>query len=253
MESLDEKVVVVTGGGSGIGEATAELFAQQGSSVLIVDIDASAGQSVADRVGGEFCVADVSNLDDVVRAFDRCEELFGGVDVAFLNAGIASGIDDVTKIDGALYRRVTGVNMDGVVHGVRTAIPAMKRRGGGAIVATASMAGFTPYSPDPLFAATKLAVVGLIRSVAPLLEYHDITANTVNPSVVDTNIMTEETKYRLAQSGVKIMAPSDVAQTVLRVVTGGGTGECWICDGASKERVYEFEDIGSPLSASRDG
>lgn len=251
MESLDQKVVLVTGGASGIGAASAELFAKQGSSVLVVDVDEAAGQDVADRVGGAFCAADVSNLDDVTAAFDRCEEVFGGIDIAFLNAGIATGIDDITKVDGALYRRIMGVNLDGVVHGVRTAIPAMKRRGGGAIVATASMAGFTPYSPDPLFAATKLAIVGLIRSVAPVLEYHDITANTVNPSIVDTNIMTEETKYRLLQSGVEIMAPSDVAETVLRIVVEGGTGESWICDVAGEDRRYEFQEMAGPLSRRR--
>lgn len=250
MNPLDQKVALVTGGGSGIGEATAELFAKQGMSVLVVDIDDAAGQAVANRIGAEYCTADVSNPEHVAMAFGRCEEVFGGVDVAFLNAGIATQIDDLTKLDDALYRRIMGVNVDGVVYGIRAAVPAMKRRGGGAIVATASMAGFTPYSPDPLFAATKLAVVGLIRSVAPLLEYHEITANTVNPGIVDTNIMTEETKYRLTQSGVRIMSASDVAQSVLRVVSGGGTGECWICDGTGDDRVYDFREMASPMATS---
>lgn len=122
MESLDHKVVLVTGGGS-----------------------------------------------DVARAFGRCEERFGGSDIAFLNAGIATGVDDIAKST--------------------TPFTAASR-------VSTWMASCMASPLDPLFAATKLAVVGLVRSVAPLLEHHGITANTVNPNIVDTNIMTEELARR---------------------------------------------------------
>ena len=167
MGELDGKVALITGAASGIGKATAERFTAEGARVCVVDFDDAAGTAVADALGGVFVHADAGEAADVDVAFATCERELGGVDVAFLNAGIAIGHGDMATIPDELYRRIMRVNVDGVVFGLRAAIRAMERRGGGAIVATASIAGLIPFPPDPVYDATKHAVVGLIRSAAP--------------------------------------------------------------------------------------
>ena len=93
----------------------------------------------------------------------------GGVDIAYLNAGIAIGVADLTELTDELYTRIMRVNVDGVVYGTRAAIRCDAGRGGGAIVATSSLAGLIPFPPDPVYDLTKHAVVGFIRSAAPTL------------------------------------------------------------------------------------
>ena len=124
------------------------------------------------------------------RVVRRVRRAFGGVDIAFLNAGISIGVADLATLSDDDYYRMMRVNVDGVVFGLRAAIRAMEARGGGAIVATSSLAGLIPFPPDPVYDASKHAVVGLIRSVAPTLAAKGITANTVNPGITDTNILT---------------------------------------------------------------
>ena len=106
-------------------------------------------QRLPRSVGGSSFAADAGDPDQVDAAFARCVEELGGVDVAFLNAGIAIGVADLTALDEATYRRIMRVNVDGVVFGLRAAIRAMTERGGGAIVATARSRGSIPFPPDP--------------------------------------------------------------------------------------------------------
>ena len=153
---------------------------------MIVDRQADAAAAVADELGGVAHVADVSRSDAwpeiVAAAIDR----FGGIDIAHLNAGIAIGVSDMGALTDEDYRRIMGVNVDGVVFGARAVIPEMLRRGGGHVVATSSLAGVIAFPGDPIYTATKHTVVGLVRSLAKTLVDQNVTINAVSPGLVDT-------------------------------------------------------------------
>jgi len=253
MATLDGKVAIVTGAASGIGKATAERLAAEGARVGVVDLTDDAGRTVAESVGGVFHRADVGEPDEVDAAFAAVERELGGVDIAFLNAGIAIGHPQIETLPDDLYRLIMRVNVDGVVYGARAAIRAMERRGGGAIVATSSLAGLIPFPPDPVYDLTKHAVVGFIRSIALSLQPKGITANTVNPGMTDTKIMGEDARRMLREANFPIMPPSQIADAVFRIVTGGRTGECWVCQPGREPEPYRFHDVPGPRTEGAQG
>jgi NAD(P)-dependent dehydrogenase (short-subunit alcohol dehydrogenase family) len=253
MGALDGKVALITGAGSGIGRATAERFAAEGARVCAVDFDDDAGRAVAAAAGGTFVHADAGEAAEVDAAFAACESELGGVDVAYLNAGIAIGVADITALTDAEYHRIMRVNVDGVVWGTRAAIPALRRRGGGAIVATSSLAGLIPFPFDPVYDLGKHAVVGFIRSVAPTLHAMNITANTVNPGMTDTNIIGADAKAVFEANDFPLMPASQIADAVLTIVTTGRTGECWVCQPGREAEPYRFHDVPGPRSEGARG
>jgi NAD(P)-dependent dehydrogenase (short-subunit alcohol dehydrogenase family) len=253
MGALDGKVALITGAASGIGKATAERFTAEGARVCVVDFDDHSGRAVATDLDTVFVHADAGEAADVDAAFDACERELGGVDIAFLNAGIAIGHSDLSTLSDDLYRRIMRVNVDGVVFGLRAAIRALERRGGGAIVATASLAGILPFPPDPIYDATKHAVVGLVRSAAPPLLAKGITANTVNPGMTDTNILTDEAKQMFAAADFPLMPASQIAEAVLLIVTSGRTGECWVCQPGRDAEPYRFHGVPGPRAEGAAG
>jgi NAD(P)-dependent dehydrogenase (short-subunit alcohol dehydrogenase family) len=247
------KVALVTGGGSGIGLATVERLTEEGAKVFVVDLDEGGAHASAGSFGGVAHQADVGDPDQVDEAFDRCTRELGGVDIAFLNAGIAIGVADLTELDGATYRKIMRVNVDGVVYGLRAAIRAMRARNGGAIVATASLAGIIPFPPDPIYDASKHAVVGLIRSVAPTLEPEGITANCVNPGMTDTNILTDDAKALFAEMDFPLIPPRQIADAVLEAITSGATGRCFVCQPGREALPYEFRNVPGPRTEAARG
>ncbi|MGZ6980478.1 MAG: SDR family NAD(P)-dependent oxidoreductase, partial [Acidimicrobiia bacterium] len=252
MGQLDGKVALITGAASGIGRATTTLLAAQGARICCVDIDPR-GRDVADEVGGVFVAADAGESSDVDNAFAACELELGGVDIAYLNAGIAIGVEDLTQLTDDVYQRIMRINVDGVVYGTRAAIRSMTRRGGGAIVATSSLAGIIPFPPDPVYDLGKHAVVGLIRSVAPTLAPLGITANTVNPGMTDTNILSDDAKQFFAEAKFPLMPPEQIAEAVLTIVTTGRTGECWVCQPGRDAEPYRFHDVPGPRTQEAEG
>lgn len=222
---LDGKVLVVTGGGSGIGLATARMAHARGAKVLIVD-RAPEAEEIADELEGEFVIGNVDDpalWDRVAHAATR----IGGPHIVHLNAGIYGSNGPIEELDIDVYRSVMGANVDGVVLGVRAMVPALVTAGGGAIVATASLAGLVPFPPNPLYTATKHAVVGLIRSLAPTLTAQNITINAVCPAPVDTPMTVGAAEgIDLATLGFKIIPVDEVAAAVLELATTEGTGRC---------------------------
>src|SRR5581483_9997523 len=157
------KVAVVTGGASGVGAAVVRRLAGAGASVLLVDVDEARGAPLAGEVGGRFVAADAGDPAAWDRVVGTAVDELRGLDLVHLNAGIPTGpypvaIDDTSD---AQYRRVMGVNVDGVFFGVRRCVPPMAEAGGGSIVVTSSLAGVMPLPQDPVYGATKHAVLGL--------------------------------------------------------------------------------------------
>jgi NAD(P)-dependent dehydrogenase (short-subunit alcohol dehydrogenase family) len=240
--TFDQKVAVVTGAASGIGAASARRLAREGASVIVTDVDAEAGSAVADEIDGRFVALDVGDPD----AWDDLVSSVDGVDLAHLNAGIPMGPYPV-RIEQSVvadYRRVTAVNADGVFFGIRALVPAMEARGGGSIVVTASLAGLGPHEPDPVYAATKHFVIGLVRSLgAPLAEL-GITVNAVCPGGVDTALL-EAIRHRdaLRDAGRPLMDPDEIAKAAAMLLAGGETGQAYtVVLGRPPER-YEFRGV----------
>jgi NAD(P)-dependent dehydrogenase (short-subunit alcohol dehydrogenase family) len=228
--SFEGKVALVTGGASGVGAAVVRRLAGEGASVVVVDVDAGRGEPLAAEVGGRFVATDVGDPAAWNRAVGTAVDELGGLDLVHLNAGIPTGeypvlVEDVTD---AQYRRVMGVNLDGVFFGIRACVPAISARGGGAIVATSSLAGIAPLPQDPVYAATKHAVIGLVRSLAGPLAEHRITINTICPGGIDTPLLdTTGSRETMREAGRPLMDPDVCAQVVADLMSGDETGQAY--------------------------
>src|SRR5262249_21330293 len=208
----------------GIGRAPARRRRQEGRTVVVVDRDAAAGERVATELGGRFLAADVGSPDDWTRVVQATAAAEGGLDVVHLNAGVTTGEGDLERLTDEQYRRIMGANVDGVVFGMRAVLPLLRKGGGGAIVATASLAGLIAFPPDPIYDLTKHAVIGLVRSVAPAVAAHGITVNAVCPGIVDTPLVGDEAKAFLRQAAFPLIPPEDIAEAVFVAATGAETG-----------------------------
>lgn len=253
MGTLDAKVALVTGGASGIGLATAERLAGEGASLVVLDRDAVGAGAAADRLGGSALEADVADPAAWARVVTEVEEAFGRLDVAFLNAGVTTGEADITRLTDDQYRRITGANMDGVVFGVRAVVPLMEAAGGGAIVATSSLAGLIAFSPDPVYTLTKHAVVGLVRALAPQLAERSITVNAICPSLVDTPLLGSDAVAGLEAAGFPLIDPAAIADAVIGRVLGSETGEAWVCQAGLEPVSYRFAGVPGPRQAGAEG
>ena len=241
MRDLHGKVALVTGGGSGIGRLTAAKLAERGVDVVIADVDVAAGQQAAKEIDGRFVALDVSDSSAWTTALDDLLGAAGTVDIAHLNAGIATGLTDLESMSDEDYRRVMGVNVDGVVFGARAVLPRMPE--GGAIVATASLGGLVPMPTDPIYSLGKHAVVAFVRSIAPLYSARGITVNALCPGFVDTPLVTEEFRALISEMNVPILDPSVVAATVLQIIDEGRTGEAWFVQPGRDPSPYEFRGV----------
>jgi NAD(P)-dependent dehydrogenase (short-subunit alcohol dehydrogenase family) len=252
MRSLSGKVAVVTGGGSGIGLATATHLARAGVTVAIVDVDRASAERVARELGGLGIQADVGHSEEWPGIVEAVTARFGGIDLAHLNAGVTTGESDITKVTDAIYHRAVGVNVDGVVFGVRALVPALSARGGGAIVATASLAGLIGFSPDPIYCLTKHAVVGLVRSLVPQLAEHKITINAVCPSLVDTPLI-DDVRDVLQESGFPLIDVAAVSQAVVERLSGEESGDAMVIQAGREATAFRFARPPGPRAGGTAG
>jgi NAD(P)-dependent dehydrogenase (short-subunit alcohol dehydrogenase family) len=206
---------LVTGGRSGIGAAIVAALGDADVTVL----DLADGHDVAEPA--------------------TWAALEGEFDAAFLNAGVTTGESDVAALGDEQYRRIMRVNVDGVVLGVRE-LAARLMPNGGSIVATASLAGLAGSPLDPVYALTKHAVVGFVRSVAPQLQVRGIRINALCPAFTDTPLVAEELRGALP---APLIDPSFVAEAALRALHDEETGRAWV---VQLNRIEPFRYPGVP-------
>lgn len=193
MARLSDKVAIVTGGGSGMGRATAKLFAAEGAKVVVTDIDESGIASLAAEAGPSvrYLRHDVSNEAGWTEVIDLARSAFGGLHILVNNAGCApEGTPETATI--ADWRRVHAVNAEGVFLGTRAAIPAMRASGGGSIVNIASRAGIRAAPPHlAAYGASKGAVHEYTMTVAVYCARagYNIRCNSINPGAIDTPLL----------------------------------------------------------------
>jgi NAD(P)-dependent dehydrogenase (short-subunit alcohol dehydrogenase family) len=181
---LDGQVAVVTGGGSGIGRATAIRFAAVGATVAVFDRDADAAQQVAAEVGGTAHAVDVRDGDALSAALRTVANATGRLDVLFNNAG-SGDLRPMHMVDDKLWHRLIDVNLTGTFNGMRAAVPLMLEGGQGAIVNNASVSGLMPTRNEAAYSAAKAGVIALTKSGA--LEYGpSVRVNCVAPGHVQT-------------------------------------------------------------------
>jgi NAD(P)-dependent dehydrogenase (short-subunit alcohol dehydrogenase family) len=156
----------------------------------------------------------------------------------------------MARISDEQYRRIVGVNVDGVVFGVRRLAQVMD---GGSIVVTASLAGLTATQPDPLYALTKHAVVGFVRSAAPQLAERGIRLNMVNPGFVDTPLLGDEGRTALEAASFPLLQSEEVAAAVLRVADDEDVGQAWIVQPGREPVKFRFPNLPGPRVEGKGG
>ncbi|MCW2674755.1 MAG: short chain dehydrogenase [Frankiales bacterium] len=187
------RVAVVTGGASGIGLATARRFAAEGAHVVIGDVDPAAGTTAADAVGGMFVPVDVTSPEQVSALFEAAVSSYGGLDIAFNNAGISPPDDDsilTTELDA--WRRVQEVNLTSVYLCCKAAIPHMQARGKGSIINTASFVARLGAATSQIsYTASKGGVLAMSRELGVQFAREGIRVNALSPGPVNTPLLQE--------------------------------------------------------------
>jgi NAD(P)-dependent dehydrogenase (short-subunit alcohol dehydrogenase family) len=194
MALFDGQVAIVTGGGSGIGEAACHLYAREGAKVVISDIDEKRGnevcQAIQDNKGdASFVRADVSNPNDCKSMVAETLEKYGRLDVAFNNAGIGGEANLTAEYSIEGWQKVIAVNLSSVFYCMKYEIPAMLKTGGGAIVNMASFLGQVGFENSPAYVAAKHGVVGLTRTAALEYSKQGIRINSVGPAFIHTPLI----------------------------------------------------------------
>lgn len=225
---LQDKVIIVTGGGSGIGRATSLKLAAEGATVVAADYNENSAKETAELVqkaGGKasFFRADVSKYDEVLKLVDYAVETHGTLNGIFNNAGVGGG-GPVLDQDMDAYYRTININQHGVAFGIFAAGKKMKEIGAsGAIVNTASIYGFMAAEGNFAYNASKAAVVMMTKTAALELTQHNIRVNAVAPGFIDTPILQidDATKQYLANQQLhkKLIQPEKIADVVTFLFT----------------------------------
>jgi NAD(P)-dependent dehydrogenase (short-subunit alcohol dehydrogenase family) len=247
--ALKEKVALVTGGASGIGQAAAQLFAREGAAVAVVDLDEAAGAAVAHEItagGGRalFVAGDVSRSEDCRRAVQQTEATFGGLDVLFNNAGIIRRAS-VVELEEEEWDRVMAVNVKSVYLMSKYAIPVMESGGGGSIINTSSGWGLAGGRRAVSYCASKGALVVLTKAMALDHGPQNIRVNCICPGDTDTPMLRHEAEQlgepvdRFLEEAAdrplqRILSPEDIAQAALFLASDASasvTGISLVVDG----------------------
>ncbi len=245
MSKLGNKVAIVTGAGSGIGQAIAELFASSGAKVVVSDINEEHGKAVVDKIksaGGDafFVKADSSSAEDNRNLVATTVEHYGRLDIACNNAGIGGPAQPTGEYDIEAWEKVINVNLNGVFYGCRYQLEQMVKNGGGNIVNIASVHGTVAAPMSSAYTATKHAVVGLTKNIAAEYATKNIRCNAVGPGYILTPLL-EKNLTKEMQDGIAAKAPmnrlgsaEEIANLVLFLSSEDAsfvTGAYYIADG----------------------
>ena len=243
---LAGRVALVTGGASGIGRATAELFAEQGAAVVVADVNEAGEETVAavTEAGGQatFVRGDVSVETDVEAMVEVAESVYGGLDAAFNNAGIGVPLEPFEELDSDRWARVLAVNLGGVCLCMKHELAVMVPRGRGTIVNTSSVAGLVGTPQSAPYTAAKHGVVGLTRTAALEHGRNGIRVNAIAPGFTRTPMVKElfenpssEIEQLLALSPLgRVAEPSEIAEAALWLTSPASsfvTGHVLVVDG----------------------
>ena len=226
MKTLENKVAIITGAGSGIGKSTALLFAQEGAKVVVTDINEEHGNSVVKEIeanGGDaiFIKADTSKAEDSEMTVKKTIEKFGQLDIAVNNAGISGPTEPIGEYSIKAWDKVISINLSGVFYGMRYQIPEMQKAGKGSIINVASILGQVGFANSSAYAAAKHGVVGLTKTAG--LEYgkSGVRVNAVGPAFIETPLvkdsLSEDAYNSLAEmhSMGRLGQPNEVAELFL--------------------------------------
>lgn len=256
MGKLENKVSLITGASSGIGEATAKLFSAEGATVIVADIDEANGHRVTEEIGTSavFCKTNVSQPDEVESMVKFAVERFGRLDILHNNVGTAGSVAPVGEMPVEGWRRAIAVSLSGVFYGMRFALPQMVTQGGGAIVNTASVSGLAADYMLGAYNAAKARVINLTRSAAIEYARKNIRVNAVCPGSIATprllRALGEGQGRRLLEEHHpmgRLGLPEEIARVVLFLVSDDSsfvTGSIVIADGGISAHTGFF---GHPL------
>jgi len=249
MKTFENKIVLITGGNSGIGKATALAFAKEGANVVISGRRVAEGEELAKKItsaGGSalFARTDVAREDDIVALVEKTVGIFGALHIAFNNAGTEGQFGLLTTEQTVEhYHQVCDINIRGVLLSMKHEIPAMLRSGGGAIVNNSSVAGHIGFPGSSVYVASKFAVIGLTKTAALEFARQGVRVNSVSPGPIQTEMFdrafgegeTEMKKTIATQTPVgRIGTPEEIAGAVLWLSSPGAafiTGQDITVDG----------------------
>lgn len=193
-KTFDNKVVIVTGGGSGIGQATAILYAQEGAKVIVSDLnEKGGGETVASikKAGGDasFIKTDVSKPEDCQALVKSTVDIYGRLDMAFNNAGIGGEMNPIADMSVEGWLNVINVNLNSVFYCMKYQLPEMLRQGRGSIVNMSSILGQVAFANSAAYVAAKHGVVGISRNAAVEYAKQGIRINAVGPAFINTPLL----------------------------------------------------------------
>ncbi|RRJ87564.1 SDR family oxidoreductase [Gulosibacter macacae] len=212
---LENKVALITGGGSGLGLATAKTFIAEGAKVMILDYN-PASEAVADEIGAKFFAGDVSKAESVEAAVKATVEAFGRIDIAVASAGVGGEGDVVTStVDN--WTKTNGIDYDGVFYTNKYAIAQMLEQGeGGSVINLASMFGMVAVSNNIAYSASKGGVVNMTRAAGTMYAKDGVRVNAVAPGVIETPLIPEEAlkQYSALHPMGRVGQPQEVADLI---------------------------------------
>lgn len=255
MAELDGKVAVVTGGASGIGEATVRQFVEEGAKVVIADMQQERGQNLVDELGDAavFVAVEVRQEEQIKAAIDTAVENWGRLDCIFNNAGFGGVLGPVEDIPVEEFDMSFDVLVRGVFLGMKHAIPIMKKQGAGSIINTGSIAAVTAGRGPLIYSVCKAAVVQLSKVTAMSLGEHSIRVNAICPGYIATPLSTntvgrpdEKIEERLQgmeyqQPIPRVGRPEDIANMALYLASDRSTfvtGQAIVVDGGAATGVF---------------
>lgn len=248
---LADKVAIITAAGSGIGRASACLFAKEGAKIAVADIDDAAGEETVSTIkadGGDaiFVHTDVSKAVEIEHLVKVTKQEFGKVDIFFNIVGIAGGRAACDAIDEAVWDRVYATNVKSIMFSVKYAVPEMRKAGGGVIINTAANLVAKPLPGFAGYVSSKGAVIALTKALAVELAPENIRVNCVSPSLTDTpagrGAWPPELKKKLEDNiplGKRMIKPEEIAYTALYLASDESsmtTGINIVVDGGSEHR-----------------